>query len=391
LLGEGDLEIRLLKYPLTRNREERFRPLPRGRGILFLLHLCASLTYTACMIDQTPENPQSSQPESPAPAPRRKSYRPSRYTKSQPELARVHKILNLIVLGLITSAFIYLYTRDGEEKPQPEPVPELPAAPTGEQLEAQRYREVERLGMFESGRFIPNFRNTVAVEVLTQGAGIPAQCGHSVTYRLLAEGEDAASGTPQTLRLGDIRQPLGLTLGLLGAHVGEVRHLTVPMTLWETVPDRLADDTTEKQLLLRVAVDAITPVIPTPKLEARKFVTYSGSGQTLRCGDAALLHLTFSRANGEVLFNSKATDTPVYFELGGAQVPIGIEMAVENLAPGGSATLLVPPEWLQTYQERLPLSLPKGVKAQLLPKIDFPPDERIILDITYPRAKEYVK
>ena len=314
---------------------------------------------------QPPEDPTDAAEPSPAPPreelPPSPLLQPALQQKAPPTTYGEHtglfkrnvRWVNIAALLALLYAMFRLYSPQGPAKA--EHLPNFPAAPTAQKLQARHYDEVLRQveAASEIASFIPSFQPSVAVQTLREGGGEPAVCGATVSYQLLKK-DGSPLSPPRSLRLGDESQPRGLSLGLVGMRAGEVRALTIPPVLWSgnqaTQSTALPFGGTDKDntLLLVLLQDAGKPA-PVAELPSRRFVTSAGQGVALRCGDAALLDISVTTAAGEVLFDSAKDGRPVYAELGRGQLPYGIELALENAAPGADFSLLVPPAWMQPY------------------------------------------
>lgn len=68
-----------------------------------------------------------------------------------------------------------------------------------------------------------------------------------------------------------------------------------------------------------------------------------GTGPVAASGHSVTIHETTSLANGTVIYDSRAKNTPVTFLLGGHQVIAGVEEGVTGMRAGERRRLVVPP------------------------------------------------
>ena len=179
----------------------------------------------------TPEAPPPAAPQTQETGKKQKYYRPG-MPKDAPlsQNAKNQRMFNLLMVVLVLSLISWFFFGT---TPTPMGVPQLTTPEPlkdGKQLEAIRFKELaEGRSISIMGNLVPSFRDNVRVEVLRQGKGVPSLCGQTLTYRLMMGTEKGdAKAEEKTLRLGDLREPEGLSQGLVNMRVGEVRRLTIP-------------------------------------------------------------------------------------------------------------------------------------------------------------------
>ena len=72
-------------------------------------------------------------------------------------------------------------------------------------------------------------------------------------------------------------------------------------------------------------------------------IVVKGTGPQAAANARVTIHETLSLPDGKVIFNSRATNNPVTFELGAKQVIPGVEEGVTGMRVGERRKLLVPP------------------------------------------------
>ncbi len=233
-------------------------------------------------------------------------------------------------------------------------------------------------------RVFPNSRPEIRAEILQKGAGLPALCGQTVTYRLVEGfGEQRNTSEWKKLQLGTIAAPQGLTLGLEGMKKGELRKVTIPQELWTGAYPREGQNSQLTQIMLELR--DMSPAIPQANMPLRRFLIKGGNTNNLRCGDLAMVDLKIWNAQGELLFTTENSE-PVYFYLGEGQVPYAIERGVLGMAPSGLYSLVVAPELWK------PLT-PDFANVTSAPHFDVQPfpsalltarEEMVLVDISIP-------
>lgn len=237
------------------------------------------------------------------------------------------------------------------------------------------------------GKAFPKIRINVVTTTLKAGDGRRVSCGQTVTYRV-HEGVGGAGivGKEQTIRLGDVHDNAskGLSWGIEGAQIGEIRELNIPkdftaMLFSTSMPEA------EKKV---VEILAATPEFPKAgEMPLRRFIQRGGAGYGLRCGDHAIAHMTLWDSAGKMLFSSLG-GLPIYFEVGaGKGVPLGIELAAQEMGPEGEYTVIVPKELMMPLHiNSTSLAPPKGLEVQPFPhSIALPKEGVLIVDLSFPK------
>ncbi len=235
---------------------------------------------------------------------------------------------------------------------------------------------------------IPDKRPAVLQTTLQEGKGDSAICGQTITYRLIeGYGENQKISKTRSLQLGSSRIPLGITRGIEGMKVGEVRQLTVPPTLQKT-QDQL-EDVALLNTQITIELVSISPQLPEAQLPIRRFVARSSSGLGLQCGDIAPLNMAIWSNTGELLFDNRNTD-PAYFIIGQNHMPYGVERGVTQMAPGGLYTLALVPDYLAPLAKPFKAAEPLQSTYKMKPfPADFKwPTDMVLIDISYPEKLE---
>ena len=295
-----------------------------------------------------------------------------------------NKAFNLFILAFMAYA-LYLYMQRGgdagilNELGDQLDVIETPRAGDPRIDRLKHHQRANALS-----RIFPQERSSVTWQALQEGAGAPASCGQEVTYRLISGfGSDQTVSEPKTLRLGSVDAPQGLTLGLEGMRVGEVRKIGIPPALWtgarptEGPPIQVTHVTAELQ--------KIAGEVPQAEMPLRRFLIRGGSGFPLRCGDLAIMHLTLWSGEGKKLFSSLG-GAPVYFYLGEGKAPYGIERGVLKMAPEGLYSLALSPELMKPLVQGGTVSPPPPYAVQAFPMdLELPEGQMVLVDIDYPK------
>lgn len=260
-----------------------------------------------------------------------------------------------------------------------------------EVIEAPREGD-PRIDRLQNQRRMSAMDNLMPVEsinvthrTLKEGEGVPASCGQTVTYRLVSGvGSEQEMSEVKSFRLGDYQKPHGLTLGVEGMRVGEVREIVIPQQLW--TGDVPAEGQRAQRTIITVELKSISPQEPQTDMALRRFVTRNGSGIPLRCGDLAVLHMAVWAENGKKLFATEQ-GKPLYFYIGENSVPYALERGVQGMLPGGQYSLIFAPElWKRLTENVTPTSAPAAYEVQPFPTdIEWPSDQLILVDIAYPK------
>jgi hypothetical protein len=232
----------------------------------------------------------------------------------------------------------------------------------------------------------PRIRNGVAAKTLVQGEGRAAFCGQTVTYTLKQPDEQAAKEITGKLAAPKDRLSQALIWGIEGMRIGEKREIrlaekaSVALLTDNSIPKDIAAYTVE--------LNSATPEMPKAgDLPLRRFLIKGDAGYDFRCGDEVLFHLTLRDATGKLLFTSLGGD-PLFTSIGsGEGIPIGIEMALREMGPGGEYTVIIPPELsMSLYGNAAAPAAPKVLKTQPFPaNLLVPQPHVMIADIQIPR------
>ncbi len=294
------------------------------------------------------------------------------------------KIFNLFIIAFIGYA-VYVYMQKGGDAGILNELGDhlkVIEAPQEGDLRIDRLKHHQRANVL--ARIVPKERLGVTWSVLQKGEGAPVSCGQEATYSLISGfGSDQTVSKPRMLRLGSVKAPQGLTLGLEGMRVGEVRQVKVPQRLWsgsqpaEGQPARLTTITLE--------LKNVSGQVPQAEMPLRRFFIRGGGGHPLRCGDLAIMHLTLWSGEGKKLFSSLG-GKPVYFYLGEGQVPYGLERGVLEMAPGGLYSLALSPELMRPLAPDTVRSAAPPYAVQPFPAdLALPEGQMVLIDIDYPK------
>ena len=226
---------------------------------------------------------------------------------------------------------------------------------------------------------------TVAVnhQTLEKGQGAPAMCGQTARYKIITgAGSQQQVSDIKTIQLGDVKKPHGLTLAIEGMRVGEVRKASIPQELWTGIAREERSAVMTQLTLELVSIDSS---IPENALGLRRFVSKSGSGLPLRCGDLAMVHVAIWAENGQKLFSTEK-DKPVYFYLGENHVPYALQRGVQDMLPGGQYSLVFSPDLWKNLAENNQSSPMPPYEVQPFPQeLALPDGQLIMIDVAYPR------
>jgi FKBP-type peptidyl-prolyl cis-trans isomerase len=305
---------------------------------------------------------------------------PEQLKKRSKKNNKANNVFNLFIICLMGYAF-FKYVQDGGDAGM--------LSQIGTHLEViDAYKEgdpridrlrAENLYPNDFTRLTPIKRSAVARQTLSTGEGPPALCGQEVRYRIVEGfGQDQKVSEPQSFHLGDPQKPLGLTLALEGMRPGEVAQATIPPELWSGG----AAGSLGTSLVLEL--ESAQSDFPDNPFGLRRFIRRAGSGYRLRCGDLAIMHLSFYSGKGEVLFDSRKGD-PVAFFLGDGNVPYGLEQGVQSMARGGKYSLILSSDFLH-IPKNTAINL-ETIPYQVQPfpaDLSFPQDQLVLVDIDYP-------
>lgn len=300
-------------------------------------------------------------------------------------------LFNIFIIAFIGYGFFVYVQKGGDAGVLSELGEKLEVIDNGSYQEGDpridRLQHQQRMNVL--GRIFPHERPAVAHQTLQEGSGPPAACGQLATYRLIEGlGEERQVTEPRQLRLGSVSVPQGMSLGMQGMRVGEVRRLTIPEALWTA--ENPTEMTGGSHTMLMVELQALEPVLPQSEMPLRRFIIRGGGGAALRCGDLAVMHITLWGGDGVKLFDSKQ-GAPVYFFLGEGRVPYAIERGVTGMAPGGLYSLAFAPS-LQAplVPEAQDVPAPQiPFNARPFPQdIEWPEEQIVLVDIDYPEQLE---
>ena len=302
--------------------------------------------------------------------------------KNQPKWG--NRAFNMVILILLAyGAYEYLEQKRKDTIPADQLFATQPLG-QGVQVMDSRDPRIEQLYQQRSYDYtkslMPVSRPGVRVTQLEAGSGPAALCGQVATFRRY-DGDN--TGEPETLRIGDISQPLGLSLGLKGMRVGEVRQMMIPAPLFK---ENATKDDKELQIV-KAELLSLSPETDYNEQRLRRFLIQAGSGTQLRCGDMAIAHIAVWDSNGELLFDSKADNgLPIWFEIGMGHVPFGLETGALSMSAGGAYTIIMPQNMREPLHpaENAPVP-PTSLAVRAWPaELVLPKDRAVILDITMP-------
>lgn len=305
-------------------------------------------------------------------------------TKGEKKSSAANMAFNIFILAFIVYGFYSYMQKGGDVGVFNELGAQLEVidAPREGDPRIDRLQEQQRVSALTN--FFPVERPNVSFRSLQEGNGVPVSCGQTVSYRLISgAGSQQKISDVQSLRLGDVKKPHGLTLGIEGMRAGEIREITIPQQLWTGSDPRQGQKASVE--VIKVELQSFTPPEPQASMPLRRYVTSSASGAPLRCGDLAMVHLSIWAQNGQELFSTKK-NKPVYFYIGENTVPYALERGVHGMLPGGRYSLVFAPElWKRLTQEGAATPAP-DYKVQPFPNdIAWPTDQLILVDVGYPK------
>lgn len=338
------------------------------------------------------DQPPASSPQ-PAPSPAAQSHTPA------PQ--RQMKLVNLLIIAFIAYATYHYFTdpkgdnaSQGSVSLQQEDSKKtgdyrgdasamIPAT-HAEDPRMDRLLTQEQFNTLKS--IFPRIRSGVAARTLVQGEGRAAFCGQTVTYNLRQPGEQVAKMITGKLAAPTDRLSQSLIWGMEGMRIGEKREIRLAEKASVSL---LADNTIPKDIAAyTVELTAATPEMPkTGAMPLRRFLVKGDAGYDFRCGDEALFHLTLHDATGKLLFTSLGGD-PLFTSIGiGKGIPVGLEMALREMGPGGEYTLIIPPELtMPLYSDAAAPAAPAALKTQPYPADLLAPQQHVLIaDIQIPR------
>lgn len=305
---------------------------------------------------------------------------------SKPPLPVHMRLINLLVVGFLLYVVLNYFSGGGLEIPE-----YLGTKPEkSESVEAQLSSEdprIDRLAVQESFNaftdLIPNLRMQVATRTVSPGKGRQAFCGQQATYQL-RESAKGKAGKPQTVVLGQaVSEKTGLAWGIQGMHLGEIREIRVPR---DFNASRFSEKANKEATIYYAELLKLEPELPKAgPMALRRFISNGEAGLEFRCGDQAVAHLTLWSPNGQILFSS-LNDLPIYFEIGaGKAIPYGLELGALEMGPGGSYTLIIPPELVKPLHANLPVETPpKELEVRSFPSdLALPDGQLLIADISF--------
>lgn len=314
--------------------------------------------------------------------------------KPRQKFSRENKLLNIVVL-LIFAVAVWQITSQNDTEERVTKVagqfvmPEdLASAIPEEHYDADPRIDVlqHRHEMNVFSQLSARMRPTVAVKTLKEGTGARVFCGQKIRYQLLETDKDAPNpDKQQSLRLGAEVDKVGLSLGIIGMRPGEIRYMEIPTQIWQMNSVMNAPNSGESYAALIMLI-AAEEVAPFSEMPLRRFLTDSGAGEELRCGDIAVIDMTIWDSNGTKLFTTEG-DRPVYFIPGQGNIPFGIEQAVLGMLPGSTHGFVIPQEMFVPIApaEADEVTPPiEQIDAQPWPQdLQLPQDRAVIIDATY--------
>ncbi len=321
--------------------------------------------------------------DSPKPQERKGPLPASPFEKKAPP---VHvKLINLLIVGFLAYAVLSYFSDGFDLTPDDNKLPEVAEGKAGpphsDDPRIDRLRQQESFNSLS--QLFPVSRPMVITETLTPGQGRRAFCGQEVTYRLHEAGKE---GAEKSLTLGrEFGDRLSLAWGIEGMQVGETRKIKVPKDFGAMPLGKV----TEKDFTIyEVELLKLTPELPKAgPMPLRRFTQKGDAGMNLRCGEQAIAHVNLWSAEGKLLFSS-LDGPPVYFELGGGHgVPYGLELAAEEMGPGGVYTVVLPPELVKPLHPGKQAAPPKELEVRAFPQdIVLPQGQVVMVDLSFLKA-----
>ncbi|MBN8530771.1 MAG: hypothetical protein J0L97_02770 [Alphaproteobacteria bacterium] len=189
------------------------------------------------------------------------------------------------------------------------------------------------------------------------GSGSPVACGQEVdiAYRILGENGQVLfpekGEHEQTLRLGAADAASFLAEGLPGMKAGGLRKVFFSP---EKIRDKegkspLPEDVLRKggrRLTAEIHLQSVRDPLPDAGMDLKVFSRAKGTGDPLPCGGKA--HIRYKAWGGK---GEKLGEGALDVQPGKNTLPLGLELGVVGLRPGGARTLVVPPEFVQPRHE----------------------------------------
>lgn len=214
---------------------------------------------------------------------------------------------------------------------------------------------------------------------LKEGTGQPVACGQEVeiTYRVFAENGKAIfpakAMREETILLGKPTVPEFLADGVTGMKAGGERRVFFapeknrdaegkPLIAEEVLRDA------GRRLTAEIHLKKLHDSLPDSAMQLRVFSRVKGRGAALGCGDTAKIQYTAWGEKGEKLGQGS-----LEVQTGKNTLPLGLELGAVGLRPGGTRTLVMPPEFLQPRHESI-----EGEKLRAL----LAPGKLVVLDIS---------
>jgi FKBP-type peptidyl-prolyl cis-trans isomerase len=328
--------------------------------------------------------------ETPPPPPAEKQNPPPPSLQFQP------KLVNLVILAFLAyAAYQYFMNPQNQAQQKSAEMETIPysAEEAKNKADAPRHHPedplMDRLNVQERFNsltgFLPSFRSGVRARTLIAGEGRAAYCGQTAEYTLQKKGETAVKNRTQQIGEFSTRIEQYLGWGLVGMREGETRELRIPQKTAEATITMSEPTDIE---IYTVTLKRVTPAMPQAgEMPLRRFMLRGEAPYDFRCGDVALFHLSLRDAAGKLVFTTLG-QKPIFTTLGaGAGIPLGLELALQEMGPGGEYTVIIPPELAMPLaaERKAPLP-PEGVEAQLYPAEWLKPQTQVLIaDIQIPR------
>jgi len=341
------------------------------------------------MTQQSPPHPPSetAEPATSAKLP------PAPHKAKKPATPPLQRVVNLAILGIMVLAGYNYWSENGvpfvpnSSSSAPSETQETPAATVTRAPHPSDPR-IEQLHVQDSINLLKNafagIRMDVGARIVSRGEGRAVFCGQTLTYR---EQTKTGWSEEKTQRLGDLATPYkkSISWGVSHARLGDVVELTIPKDLAQSNFFGSPAEA-EKPVKRVVELLAATPELPQAgAMELRRYVIDGEAGYPQRCGDLAVFHLTLWDATGKLLFSSLG-EKPVYLPLGSGSVPLGLELALQEMGPGAIYSVVIPPELLEPLaKNKAPEAPPAELEAQPYPNLTLPKGHVIIADLNFLR------
>ena len=295
-----------------------------------------------------------------------------------------NKFMNLLVLGVIIYALASTYLFPSKKPPlaSPNGNPLYQTKPDSHALGLDGWAQV--FGVM--GKAMQPLLNVVSEK---KGNGSEMACGQTVTYRfsdkVIGEAETFITNKTTTIKLGIDPVIEGHLRALQGMQEGGEKTVQFP-SVWG-YDDKGPKQALGKDIESQISLISTTPPVPKFSMPYRIFYNnpHSLINDTLRCGQAVKAKFRLWTIDSKVIYPSgEAEPEWTYLTIGKSEVPLGLEIALQNLSAREKATVILPSELMI----KLNPSHGEGAATNPLDMVTYPKNQPIIVDIEAVEAIE---